>query len=318
MHIYFTRGFSLRDIARELVITNPDLHLTVPPAQVPENTPRISADPMLPHKNHQQRWMEGEKVDLIIPMRGETTFDNGSIPVMRFSSPPVKRLLEDKFLFAEDLRYDPHHLPTIKVQSAEDIQDAIKHFEKDVTAVGIKPRKGVYGNGYWTLTEGDPLLLLSNPDNRTIQSNHYIYGARMSHVDHVVMPYLPGPEVTFDILAWQGRALAWCSRTKNNDNEDQFLSHQHELQDHAASLIERYGLHGPIGIQYRKSAKGTWHVLEINDRPCGGIVKSEAAGAGLIEQWGGLLTNRLTPDQVQHRPVNATLQTQNRYHIIRH
>ena len=124
------------------------------------------------------------------------------------------------------------------------------------------------------------------------------------------MPYLPGPEVTFDILAHQGEMLAWCSRTKNNKNENQIISSSHDLKNHVKSLISKFQLNGIVGIQYRQDENGEWKILEINDRPCGGVVKSEAAGARLIEQWAGLMSGRLKPDQVIHHYVKGIIKTE--------
>lgn len=313
MIIKMTRGFSLKGIAERLLATNPDVTVIIPPAQAIEGHPRCIVDPIHQQLGQEKRYHEKQGVQLIVPMRGETRYDNSGIPVHRFASPKNHTLLADKLLFAQELRGDPHYLVTLAATRAEDIQDAVQKLRQDHPAACLKPRKGVNGHGYWAFWPGDPISLLNDPDKRQISLNQYLAGAVKSHIDHVVMPYLPGPEVTFDLLANQGKMLAWCTRTKNDENADQMMDWQHPLQEHAAKMVAKFKLNGLIGIQYRKDSNGEWKILEINDRPCGGVIKSEAAGAGLIEQWGGLLTGRLKPSDVQHRPVKGIMQSERTY-----
>ena len=313
MIIKMTRGFSLKGIAERLLASNTDLVLILPPAQTIQGHARCIEDPIHQQLGQENRFHARQNVELIVPMRGETRYDASGIPVHRFATPKVHTLLGDKLLFSQALRDDPYHLPTMPATKAEQIQDAVQTLRKDHQAACIKPRKGVNGNGYWTFWTGDPIALLNEPDRRQIALHHYLAGAVKSIIDHVVMPWLPGPEVTFDVLCHEGKMLAWCTRTKNDENEDQMMDWQHPLQDHVAQMVRKFKLNGLVGIQYRKSERGEWKILEINDRPCGGVVKSEDAGAGLIEQWGGLLSGRLKPSQVQHRPVHGVMRSERRY-----
>jgi hypothetical protein len=94
----------------------------------------------------------------------------------------------------------------------------------------------------------------------------------------VVMPYLPGPETSVDILARRGRTLAAVPRTKNG--RLRVIGGDPRLPGLAAELVAHFGLDGLVNVQFR-SFDGRPALLEINPRPSGGLYQSALAGVNL-------------------------------------
>src|SRR3546814_8012906 len=63
--------------------------------------------------------------------------------------------------------------------------------------------------------------------------------------DIVVMPYLPGPEISFDILAVNGEMLTYAARTKLGTGRQHIVS-RHPLEDLVASIVAKFSLHGVV------------------------------------------------------------------------
>jgi len=61
-------------------------------------------------------------------------------------------------------------------------------------------------------------------------------------------------------------------------------------------------------VQFRRAGDGSWKVLEINARPAGGAVYAEQFGSRLVADWGGLLTGRLSPDEVDCTPIDLEIE----------
>jgi hypothetical protein len=122
----------------------------------------------------------------------------------------------------------------------------------------------------------------------------------------VMMDYLPGPEVSFDLLANNGRILKYVARTK--------LAREQVIESAfsegvVANLAARFTLHGLVNLQFRQAKDGSWKVLEINARPAGGSIYAEEYGADLIADWGGLLAGRLGPDDIQPLSFDMAFET---------
>lgn len=117
----------------------------------------------------------------------------------------------------------------------------------------------------------------------------------------LVMDWLPGPEVSVDLLCWRGRPLIHAARTKIDANH-QRIDDEHDVIEHTRRIAERLGLHGIVSAQYRLDRDGRWRMLEVNPRPAGGSIHSEDAGFGIITAWTGLVTREIEPDDcLQHR-----------------
>ncbi len=120
----------------------------------------------------------------------------------------------------------------------------------------------------------------------------------------IMMDYLPGPEVSVDLLTWEGTPLIHAARTKSGDT--QRIQSEHEVLEHGYDIASRLGFHGIISLQYRLDADKNWKILEINPRPAGGSTNSEDAGFGIITDWAKLVAGEIGPNDVKQRHGDVT------------
>src|SRR3546814_359097 len=145
-----------------------------------------------------------------------------------------------------------------------------------------------------------PMAHLKDSERSCIRPEQYLSAVRDQELrgpidDIVVMPYLPGPEISFDILAVHGKMLKYAARTKLGTGRQHIVS-RHPLEDLVTSIVAKFSLHGVVNAQFRRAEDGRWLLLEINARPAGGVVYEAQVGCSLLADWAGLLTGRLTPD----------------------
>jgi hypothetical protein len=322
MRIWFNRGFSLASISQAMMAAEPGLEIY---ASVAKGKPR--------HSGPVETWVEPETdpgsylkwvqdkvaekaIDVLIPTHYRNTLRDAALlcRVEFPASQAVLKLIEDKFRFAEDLRAVEFHLETELVTSSDQLENALAAFRArfgDSAIPCVKPRNGVNGFGFWKLMPDAPMAHLENPDSREIQADLYLAALRQQEKskpirDMVLMEYLPGPEVSFDILAHHGRMLRYAARTKLATGK-QRIQTEHPLSGFAGQLVERYSLNGVVNVQFRKHRDESWKVLEINARPAGGVVYAEAVGAGILAGWAGLLTGRLSPDEVEGTMIDTEI-----------
>lgn len=322
MRIWFNRGFSLASISQAMMSAEPGLEIY---ASVARGKPQ--------HSGPVETWVEPETdpgsylkwvqdkvaenaIDVLIPTHYRNTLRDADLACrVEFpGSQEVLKLLEDKYRFAGDLKDAEFHLHTELVKSSGQLEEAIATFgarfgENAIPCV--KPRNGVNGFGFWKLIPDKPMAHLENPDAREIKADLYLAALRQQEAskpfrDMVLMEYLPGPEVSFDILAHHGRMLRYAARTKLATGK-QRIQTEHPLSAYAGQLVERYALNGVVNVQFRKHTDGSWKVLEINARPAGGVVYAEAVGAGILSGWAGLLTGRLNAGALEGTMIDTEI-----------
>lgn len=318
MRVWFNRGFSLAPIAALMRAADPSLDVCI---SIGEYGPR--------HAGPSATWIDGgdsdpedvaayldwvramiveHDIDLFIPTRRRKAIGGTDMPcaVHLPTSLEMLELLDDKHAFAEAMAGTEWHLPTSVVRSADDLAAVLADWPADAPVPCVKPRRGVNGLGFWRLTDARPMAHLNDPDRRKIRADLYLAALREqeredSIDDIVVMPYLPGPEISFDMLCHHGALVKYAARTKL-DNGHQQIATRHRLELAVIMLAERFGLHGLVNCQFRRAEDDGWKLLEINARPAGGVVYADQVGCNLVGDWGGLLTGRLTPNQVE-RPI---------------
>lgn len=322
MRIWFNRGFSLAPISAAMLAADPMLEVY---ASVGEGMPAYEGptetwiEPNLPAAQYVEwarEMVTTRGIDILIPTRYRKALSKADLPcrVELPGSIETLALLEDKYDFAQAIEDEPFHLLTTPVATTSQLVNGIVTFP-EIHGVDaepcVKPRKGVNGLGFWQLTQDNPTSHLLNPDDRKIRSDLYIDAIRAQEKDGpidelVLMEFLPGPEISFDILAHHGQLLKAVARTKQ-ENGRQRIQSEHPLKDAAARLIKLFNLHGVVNVQFRKAKDGSWKALEINSRPAGGVVYGEKVGARIIADWAGLLTGRLTPDSIDQRSIDAEI-----------
>lgn len=165
---------------------------------------------------------------------------------------------------------------SVKVQSPDELASAIEDFESRGVQPCIKPVKGIYGLGFWILKRtAKTLSFYNNPDYRQIHPDVAIASLQRAEQAgeelpiQIVMPYLPGPERSVDILVENGRVLAAVARTKVGSL--QTLENEGPAYQLALNCAKALGADGLINVQTRNDENGMPVLLEANLRPSGGI-----------------------------------------------
>lgn len=228
-----------------------------------------------------------------------------SIPVHAAAAHDVIALVDDKTRFAEWLATDPMRTEAKEIGTVEELAHEIQERRAQGRQVCVKPVIGVNGNGYWKLVEDGSTAFLTDPEPREIGADIYVESLIRAQrlpdaapLRLLVMDWLPGPEVSVDMLCWNGRPLIHAARTKLDANHQRITS-EHVVVPHADMVSRRLDLHGIVSMQYRLDTNGEWHMLEVNPRPAGGSIHSEDAGFGLITAWAKLVAGTIEPDAVK-------------------
>lgn len=310
MRIWFNRGFSLAPIAAWMRASDPALEVFVsigaqqPCRDGPSATWTEPEGSEAAYLAWAREMVSANRIDVLIPTRKRALLAGSGLEcrVEVPASNDVLDLLDDKFAFAASLAGEAYHLETQLISSADDLAKAVTAFA-DTHPEGaipcVKPRRGVNGHGFWQLVRDGPMSHLDDPENRMILDRLYLAAAAAaedagSFKDLILMEFLPGPEVSIDMLAHEGVLLKMAARTKLA-NDVQHIQTEHFLAPVARDLVGRFELHGVLNAQFRRADDGSWKLLEINARPAGGIVYSEQVGCGLLADWAALLAGRKEP-----------------------
>lgn len=298
-----------------MLAADPDLELFMNERQLPASSGRVTGLPEPETAIEAAQMVADYRIDIVWPQRRHALFAD-ALPSDRVELPAgtdALATIASKADFAAALANwaDDAALPTERFATLAEFDAAVARFAP-FGSLCAKPEVGVFGHGFWHLVPGTALSQLAEPDRREIDPAAFrwlVAEAERSDtlIPHVLMPWLPGPEVSMDLLMWRGELLHGVARTKT-DIGVQHIANDHVMLPHAAMLAGRFGLNGLASIQYRKAVDGSWRVLEINPRAAGGIVNSELAGARLVESWTRLLTGRLKPADVPRPAVDAVVQ----------
>ena len=149
----------------------------------------------------------------------------------------------------------------------------------------VKPARGVGADGVRFLTRERPQLAeLLGPVG--LHTHVELFRDALSAAEAagetipelMVMPYLPGPETSVDVLADKGRTIAAVPRSKVGRRR--LLDGDPRLFRETELLVEHFELDGLVNVQFRTYA-GRPVLLEINTRPSGGLFQTGLAGVNL-------------------------------------
>jgi len=146
----------------------------------------------------------------------------------------------------------------------------------------VKPVTGIYGMGFWRFDDSiSPMAAFTHPDSRKVHPEMYLHALerQASFEPLVLMPYLPGPEYSVDMLVEQGHVIAAVARRKEGALQYLEQSGQaYELAKACAQLMQADGL---VNVQTRNNEQNLPVLLEINMRPSGGIGYTRHSGVNL-------------------------------------
>lgn len=316
--VWLERGFSRRPIAERMKRAVPGLRLIgTPKLALPGATALALPDFGKPGAvDHANRLIAEYGIDALW-VQNSARFPSLSqldCTVHAAATPDVIKLVDDKSAFSDWLGDDPVRADAVEVTGIEALSEEYYRRRAEGRQVCVKPVIGVNGFGYWHLTEDEgSSLLFSDPNRRRIHPSVYFVALGLEEDRRgpqrlLVMDWLPGPEVSFDLLCWRGRPLIHAARTKVEE-DIQIVSAEHPMTEHAYRTAERLALHGIVSMQYRLDSDRDDRMLEINPRPAGGCIHSEDAGFGVIGGFAKLVAGIAGPDDmVQYRGPRKRLE----------
>lgn len=193
------------------------------------------------------------------------------------------QLADDKVAFAQAMEQcGLPVVPSIYIDSIDELEKHIKNPPFDAVPLCIKPVKGIYGMGFWRFdSHVSPMALFNHPENRQVHPQQYLDALKA--VEHfeplVLMPYLPGPEYSVDMVVEQGNVIAAVARRKEGAIQHLEISGEaYELGKACASAMKADGI---VNVQTRNNHQGQPLLLEINMRPSGGIGYTQHCGINL-------------------------------------
>ncbi len=222
-------------------------------------------------------------------------------------------LADDKVTFAEFMQqWGLPVVPSVRINSLSELQENIANPLFADTPLCVKPVTGIYGMGFWRFDdEASSMAMFNNPDNRIVNPIQYIaaLSAAKSFTPLVLMPYLPGPEYSVDILAHKGEVLAAVGRRK--EGALQYLVNCGEAFKLACNCARAMSADGLINVQTRNDHNGKPVLLETNMRPSGGIGYTLHSGVNLPGLFAlhqlGLMSNNQVMDNamVSFKPATV-------------
>lgn len=323
MKFWIERGFSRLPIAQRMLRAQPSLELYTSPAQTPVGAtplamPQVAArelpaaiEQMIIEYGFEGFWPQNSaKVDL----------SELSCAVHAAGKPGIISLVDDKNAFMNWLGDDPYRPDQVEAIGAEGVEHEYHKRQAQGRITCVKPAVGVNGHGYWKLLSTNGYGFLDDPEPREIDSSVWIGAMRMAEREAeprrmLVMDWLPGPEVSVDMLCWYGQPLIHAARTKIDANH-QRIEGDHVVVDHVRSLVKKLSLHGIISVQYRLDSHGSWRILEINPRPAGGSIHSEDADFNIISAWAGLIIGAIQPKDCRQIQSIKTVRFMRKAEII--
>ncbi len=192
-------------------------------------------------------------------------------------------LADEKVSFAQFM--EQHCLPVVpslRVSTPAELQAYLATPPFHDTPVCVKPVTGIYGMGFWRFDDNAaPMDVFNHPEKRIVHPQQYLAAVSASEEfpPLVLMPYLPGPEYSVDILADKGDVLAAVGRRK--EGAIQHLVNEGEAVALACACARTMKADGLVNVQTRNDKNGTPLLLETNMRPSGGIGYTLHSGVNL-------------------------------------
>lgn len=209
-------------------------------------------------------------------------FEAAGIDLVTGVRSPAGYRLDDKTVFTAECQ--AAGLRVVPALTACNHEQLVKAYESLSVEgpVCVKPARGIYGAGFWRLEEGlDPLYALVYPENRRINAQVFIelYGASQEPQTQLVMPYMPGAEVSVDIVVERGEPIAWVGRRKHDLTQS--FEHDSPAVELALATVRHFDLDGIVSVQTKDDISGVPHLLEVNLRYSGGIAYTPLVGLNL-------------------------------------
>ncbi len=237
-------------------------------------------------------------IDVILPLvtrelfvfsKYKKYFENAGVRVL-VSDQNALNTANDKGKLYNFLYQLNHPVPQFEVvASLEQFENAVKLLGFPTKPVCFKPSISNGSRGFRIIsnTMDEYNLLFNEKPNNTFITYEKIVEilTNQTFPELLVSEFLPGEEYSVDCIAHNGEPQIIVPRLRTRmlggiSVEGQFI-YQEELISQCRSIIKLIGLHGNIGIQFKKGSDGKFYILEINPRVQGTIVSALGAGVNL-------------------------------------
>lgn len=198
------------------------------------------------------------------------------------AAPDMLDLLDDKWAFMDAVAAAGLPVPQAWLaRGGDDVRGAVAALRGQGLGACVKPRRGVFGAGFWRLEDERPLIAtLMDVDARTIAVEAFAQALDDGQApDLLILEYLPGHETSVDVLADGGRVVSAVARRK--ERVGQWVESEGEAIDLAAATVRLFGLSGLINVQMIEDAAGQPRLIEVNTRMSGGCLNTVFAGVNL-------------------------------------
>lgn len=215
-------------------------------------------------------------------------------------------IADDKVSFAKTmLAHGLPVVPSIRVTDANTLEYLLKASPFPGCRLCVKPVTGIYGMGFWLLDDRSLSTdILDHPEQRRIHPEQYLAAVKDSDTftPLVLMPWLPGPEYSVDMLLNRGKVL--CAIGRRKAGALQYLDNTGAAVELACACAEALQADGLVNVQTRHNAQGQPQLLEINLRPSGGIGYTRHSGVNLPGLFAAHRLGLLTADDIKRHAAD--------------
>lgn len=207
------------------------------------------------------------------------------------SSPKALEISVYKDKLFSQLSRQGFPLPEFRnVSTADGLLDAIGDLGFPHRPVCFKPIRGDGSRGFHRLDSSsnpaaDFFSAKADPSLVSLDGLKDLLRKKPDIPQLLVMEYLPGLEYSVDLLVHHGKVLVAIPRRRktvvNGITIQGTIEHEPDVMLYATAIAEQLKLHGNIGVQVRRDAKGVIKLLEVNPRLQGTVVHCTGAGVNL-------------------------------------
>lgn len=211
--------------------------------------------------------------------------------VIIVSDPPALETLNDKGNFYEFLTSSKLECPEYYVtDSVQEFLSKVNEYEKKGYPCVIKPCLGNGSRGVRIITGNISrfdLLFNEKPNSLYMTVGDLTAAVKDKQIPRMlVSEYLPGEEVTVDVLIDKGEVKLILTRRRDKISggisvKGEFITNK-QIEDSVVELCSNIkGLYGPVGFQMKKNLAGHYHFIECNPRIQGTSVASAGLGINI-------------------------------------
>ncbi len=176
---------------------------------------------------------------------------------------------------------------------------------RDLGPLCFKPSVASGGDGFRILRE-TPLTRadLEGIPDPTVHLEEVLAALGDSFEPLLLMPFLPGPELSVDVLALDGKVVRTVTRSKDDAVRGASIVDVPGIAGEVERVVAALGLTLLSNVQFRLDRHGVPTLLEVNARASGGIFKAALAGVNLPWAALQLLTTGATDVPIPRTPTH--------------